>query len=38
MPWKVGTMSEVRLAFVQEIVELKRSVAAKGIRTVIVSC
>lgn len=28
MPWKVGTMSEIRLSFVQEIVELKRSMAA----------
>lgn len=28
MPWKVGTMSELRLNFVQEVVELKRSVAA----------
>jgi len=28
MPWKVGTMSELRLNFVQEVVELRRSVAS----------
>jgi transposase InsO family protein len=28
MPWKVGTVSELRLNFVQEVVELRRSVAS----------
>lgn len=32
MPWRVGTMSDIRLSFVQEIVELKRSLAASCIK------
>ena len=28
MPWRVGTMSELRLSFVQEVLELKQPVTA----------